>query len=474
MKLFTIGDSLSQGYMSAAAARTDLCYSTLIAQKLGLTDYRYPTWNAGGLPMSIEHILRNLQATFGVDIDWAEFIPAGRRVMQLIDAAEDYYERGSGRVGQPYDADTAYFHNVASQGFDLADAWGVSARSCKEAIAQAPGGDDNRMQGPNADFYRTANVVLNPSQSPEFDNFSQLDWYGYHAEREGVENLLLWLGANNALGTVLGFNPQSTPNDGQDLTALSHKAREQWNLWHPVDFEREYRELLDRVDAKPNLATNGNVFIGTVPLVTIIPFAKGFGSETKVRHWADYSDEVIESVYFDYYTYFFREGKRKPRKGLLDREKVMEIDEHIREYNRIIRRLIAEKNQQYAQPKYHLVDTSKVLQDMAYKRNAGRPKYQYPDYFKNHPTFSTRYYHADTQKNLVKGGFFSLDGIHPTAIGQGIIAHEFLKVMASVGVVADAELNWGEVFASDSLYTDPIALMHELYEHDMIADLMIA
>jgi hypothetical protein len=24
------------------------------------------------------------------------------------------------------------------------------------------------------------------------------------------------------------------------------------------------------------------------------------------------------------------------------------------------------------------------------------------------------------------------------------------------------------------LYTDPIALMHEIYEHDMIADLMIA
>src|SRR3712207_6958900 len=29
MKLFTIGDSISQGFMSGAAARTDLAYSTL-------------------------------------------------------------------------------------------------------------------------------------------------------------------------------------------------------------------------------------------------------------------------------------------------------------------------------------------------------------------------------------------------------------------------------------------------------------
>ncbi len=31
MKLFTIGDSISQGFMSAAAARTDQCYSTILA-----------------------------------------------------------------------------------------------------------------------------------------------------------------------------------------------------------------------------------------------------------------------------------------------------------------------------------------------------------------------------------------------------------------------------------------------------------
>jgi len=49
LKLFTIGDSVSQGFMSAAAARTDLTYSTLIARSMGLeleNEYRYPKWGS--------------------------------------------------------------------------------------------------------------------------------------------------------------------------------------------------------------------------------------------------------------------------------------------------------------------------------------------------------------------------------------------------------------------------------------------
>lgn len=43
MKLFTLGDSISQGFMSGAAAQTDLAYSTLIARCMGLEgEYEYP------------------------------------------------------------------------------------------------------------------------------------------------------------------------------------------------------------------------------------------------------------------------------------------------------------------------------------------------------------------------------------------------------------------------------------------------
>ena len=67
MKLFTIGDGVSQGFMSAAAARTDLTYSTLIvcSMDLKLTDeYRYPNWELDGLPLNLERAFRepNLSA----------------------------------------------------------------------------------------------------------------------------------------------------------------------------------------------------------------------------------------------------------------------------------------------------------------------------------------------------------------------------------------------------------------------------
>ncbi len=50
VKLSTIGDSISQGFMSAGAVRTDLCYSTLLAECLGLEidrNYHYLKWPMG-------------------------------------------------------------------------------------------------------------------------------------------------------------------------------------------------------------------------------------------------------------------------------------------------------------------------------------------------------------------------------------------------------------------------------------------
>src|SRR4028119_1778776 len=51
LRLFTIGDSVSQGFMSVAAGRTDLTYSTLVARSMGLEigmEYRFPQWAKDG------------------------------------------------------------------------------------------------------------------------------------------------------------------------------------------------------------------------------------------------------------------------------------------------------------------------------------------------------------------------------------------------------------------------------------------
>ncbi len=97
-----------------------------------------------------------------------------------------------------------------------------------------------------------------------------------------------------------------------------------------------------------------------------------------------------------------------------------------------------------------------------------------------YPPVNTKYYHADTEGKLKQGGLFSLDGVHPTPIGHGIIAYEFLKAMEAAGVTdangntVNTDLTWlGDkgILQSDLLYTNPLKNMQEIYGKDEIAKL---
>jgi hypothetical protein len=85
---------------------------------------------------------------------------------------------------------------------------------------------------PNESLARTALKVLNPSLNPGHNDKSQLDWLKYHAQGEGVENVIVWLGANNALGTILDLSIRYTPGDGSTV-GLPRESLLGWNLWHP-------------------------------------------------------------------------------------------------------------------------------------------------------------------------------------------------------------------------------------------------
>src|SRR5262249_36968110 len=132
-----------------------------------------------------------------------------------------------------------------------------------------------------------------------FDGFSQLGWLRQLAVHEGIENVILWMGPNNVLGTVVDLQIRSTPNDpGRRPHTLSHAERvdAKWNLWHPDDFRAEYQELIHRVDEimARNKEGGWRVFVGNVPYLTICPLAKGVGQ-----------DFLIDGAhYFKYYVWF--------------------------------------------------------------------------------------------------------------------------------------------------------------------------
>lgn len=474
MKLFTIGDSISQGFMSAAAAKPHLSYGTLLAKAFGDHEYSYLTWqDKYHLKLDLELVFRTLERKFGPDIRAVEWPFALKVINDVLDEAEDYYERGEGKLGNPVGT-REWFHSVAVEGMDVADAWAVTPDSCQHVITQ-PDNDaarsDDLFGAASNSFYRNAYRVLNPQgtrTAKKYAEHSALRWLDVHARNEGIENTIVWLGANNALGTVLGLKIVQTSGDG----SVVNQPREQrlhYNLWHPRDFELEYQQLLAHVDAsmRANVQPRWQVFIGTVPYVTIAPFTKGMG---ELRPVADHAG--LKGLYYQYYSYFPLSLETAVRTGTyLNFRDALHIDRTILEYNRIIKREVALLNAKYGAARYHIVDLGEVLSKMAWKRNQGQPTYEFPDELRfAYPPVDTKYFDVRPNGRIEGGGIFSLDGIHPTATAHGIIAWEFMKVMQAAGAMEDAaKLDWNAILASDLLRTKPVRLIQELYQHDRLA-----
>lgn len=161
------------------------------------------------------------------------------------------------------------------------------------------------------------------------------------------------------------------------------------------------------------------------------------------------------------------------RHPYLTRAEVCYIDQVIDEYNEIIQN----KAKVFG---WHIVDLCSVLDRLAFRRQQGNLSYQFPPglvaALKANPAtqervmtdgqiiLDTRYLRVEPQyddpKLKYRGGLFSLDAIHPTAIGYGIVAHEFLQVMQQVwkdkGENVNLQpLNWTQIVAADSLLTNP-------------------
>lgn len=491
VKLFTIGDSISQGFMSGAAAKTNQCYSTILASILEAENYHFPSWEKGGIPIDLETVFRKLEDKLDTDIKGPiEWVRATSIISKYLDDVEDYYERGDGALHKSIESNP--FHNVAIRGFDISNSWQLTPNLCKQIIDESEDNNDDRFGLVNESFHRTAFKVL---ASGNQQNFTQLDWLEHHHKNEGVENLVLWLGANNALGTVLDLKIRQTSIDGTafplgpDKVSYRERLSKEWNLWHPEDFRKEYSFMLDKVidimTENPN-KTDYKVFIATVPLVTICPLIKAVDKYERtdkcVENWpvnesnpAPMGIEELPPVlnnpvsYAKYYPYFLFEDNFDMTLNHLNQNEVVHIDNCIRRYNRIIQELVALANERIGEKRFYLVDIATSLSKIALKRNNYNPKYVYPEYFRFcYPRIDSKYYGVNRNKEIKSGGLFSLDGVHPTAIGQGIIAYEFLKVMSKAGVYSgdiEKAIDWADIFRNDTLYSKPIGLLGEIYDN---------
>jgi lysophospholipase L1-like esterase len=471
-RLVTIGDSLTQGFQHGAIRRTAWAYPAMLARALGAEPFRSPDFTAdghGGPLLDLELLLRRLAQHTGAELDWWD-IPRTLLTLQTsLGAIEQYWERGAG--ARP-SATGPCHHNLAVWGFQVLDALTLSDASCAQAMPQPR---DNLIdQLPEFAMYRTARRVLNPGQQRELLELTQLGVAALVAEREGgIENLIVGLGANNALGTCVELKVRRSRST--DLALLSHER--DCNLWEPEHFALSFRDLARQVDSIPA----ERVFLMTVPHVTIAPVTRGVSPVAHAR-----GEREVAGGYYEYYTHFWiwDDDFSTARNAYLTRDQARQIDFTIDAYNESVREEARLRG-------WYVIDLCQVLDDLAFRRHEGRPPYRLPQglvsallenprtRFRVRPEgevlLDTRFSRlpskapeanapSDVWREAYKGGLFGLDGVHPSTVGYGIIAHEVLRALRNAGVPgADpARLDWHAIVAADSLLVDPPRLLQSL------------
>jgi hypothetical protein len=432
-RLVVLGDSISHGFKSFAIADTDRSWPALVARYAGIGDFRFPAFpgpaSCPGLPLNLEAVARHFQEEApGSVLDVVADAFLLRRLREVMDEVEDYWE---GRDGADAIAGVAArpHHNLASWGWDLRDALSRDIGSLRERVESAEGrGDAVFKQLPSAAWERSALVTLAGGDDRDTP-VSLARRLGEEGDEEGpgIETLVVALGANNVLGTVLDFEVRWTDPETQDFRDVDAKRGR--NAWLPSHFASEFDALVDEV---AGIRARHVIFV-TVPHVTIAPMVRGVRNKMPGdRYFARYTRAWLTDQVFN--------ANRHP---CLTGDDLRVLDFAVDRYNdHIARRVREARTAQGGGRDWRLLDVAGVLDRLAYRRylvdDEARPDwwtpYVLPDAYRElSPQPDTRFYRADA-RGRYEGGLFSLDGVHPSTIGYAVLAGEVMRVMKDCGV----------------------------------------
>ena len=494
-KLVAIGDSLTQGVQSGAIYKTELSFPALIAEAMGLrvpSDFRVPRFPGSGLPLNIEALLRSMRRQLGSSINPLEWIfELPFLLADFIDDVEDLYERPI----RPAATYGGIFHNLGIAGFRVYHSFTVNSEICNQLIAcNETSIEDNFFGLPSEWKYRIAQRVLNPKQlDGEHASRTQIDNLCHLNTSEGtVENLILFLGANDCLRTVKDLEVRDMPELSEMPKDCDTYELMEWrgayNLTSETVFEHDYREMVRQISEA--ICDETNVFVGNVPHVTIPPITQVIGEEDEIHNGQQY--------YTAYGPFFANQDNYSTQDNHLTGAEIRYIDDRIDRFNGIIDEIVREQRETYDR-NWHVVDICGLLDRLAFKRNINMhfPRVPLHQYFMDEenpdhpllddsirPTPSVLRFETDHRQSSrrIGGGLFSLDCFHPTTIGYGLIAEVFLHKMnkfGAFGAESDREpvcLNWEKIIKRDTLIQSPPVLWDDIIDaaeaHPRLVDLV--
>jgi hypothetical protein len=231
-------------------------------------------------------------------------------------------------------------------------------------------------------------------------------------------------------------------------------------VWKPSHFEAEFGLVVDEVKK----IRARHVIWGTVPHVTIAPVTRGVG------------DKVLKgSRYFPYYTrpWIRDEDFDAKNDPCITGPQALAVDSAIDQYNDAIERAVRDARNDGLD--WYLLDVAGLLDRLAARRYIDDPlarpkwwtKYELPAELKVlSPTPDSRFFESGPE-GRTGGGLFSLDGVHPTTIGYGILAQELINVMqqhagvefhlgdGSTERTGPVTVDFRRLIARDTLMSDP-------------------
>jgi hypothetical protein len=429
-RLVVIGDSLSHGFQSAAIFNTDLSYGAIIAYELGWLDsFRYPRYGGtGGLPLNIELLLRDLERHVGSTINILEVPHALYRAREFMDGVEDYWERGAGSETPKA---VGINHALAMYGWDLRDTLGWTAKELQKAIKKPK--DDLISQIVENNSERAALRVYPGGDDSELTLFQAAAKLGEDRDEtttdNGIETLIVFLGANNALQSVTNLDVTWSGEGYDDL-----KKKSAYTVWTPEHFRAELKltaEAVRGINAR-------HVIWCTVPHVTIVPIARGVGGKLRPgsRYFAYYTRPWIPDKDFS--------AHEDPN---ITGPEARAVDYAIDIYNTDIEATVRAERRGEGPGKaardWYLLDIAGILDRLASRRYIDDPNAR-PAWWKPYvlppiikalkPEPDSRFLTGDGNGGRATGGLFSLDGVHPTTIAYGLIAQEMINIMQTAGV----------------------------------------
>ncbi|MEP7089389.1 MAG: hypothetical protein ABI776_04710 [Nocardioidaceae bacterium] len=429
-RLVVIGDSLAHGFQSGAVYRTDLSFAAIIAHELGWSaQLRYPQYGGpGGLPVNIELLMRDLEQHFGDTLDVWELPLALFRGRQFLDDVEDYWERGPGTRAPNL---AAINHVLAMYGWDLRDALDKTFASCAAGIGRPH--DDLLKQVVENNSERAA-VRVYPhwtdatSRMTLFEAAAELGRQHDTTTDCGIETLVVFLGSNNALRSVTELRVAWSGHGYDDPV-----GKRNYTVWRPEHFAHELDQVVRAVAA----VQARHVIWCTVPHVTIPPIARGIGLKVRPgsRYFPYYARPWVDERTFD--------PRRQPH---ITAAEARAVDAAVDLYNTAIEDAVrtARAVVDGSPPKdWYLLDIAAQLDRLAARRYIDDPNAR-PDWWTPyplppalaglHPLPDSRFLTGDGHGGRATGGLFSLDGVHPTTVGYGLIANEIIAVMNLAGV----------------------------------------